>query len=154
MRPHRALVMPRTHALLSRYKAVRLVSITACHSSSFIRMMMLSWVIPALLTSTNGSPRSALMSANKASMLVASVTLSTRPRPSRDNRASLIVSAPCSEVAVPTTINPASASTPAIAAPIPRLAPVTKATLRDSSLTPCTPLLYWSAPRDPPRRCN
>ena len=43
-------------ALDSLKMALRLVSMTSLHSSSFIRIIRLSLVIPALLTNTAGGP--------------------------------------------------------------------------------------------------
>ncbi len=57
----------------------------------------------------------------------ASVTSSTRPWPPCAASRSPIACAPASEVAVPMTVAPCAASSSAIAAPMPRLAPVTSA---------------------------
>ena len=63
------------------------------------------------------------------SMASASVTLRTIPRPLMfaSLRKSVIVAAPLSEVAVPITVAPCSPKLSAIALPIPRVAPVTRA---------------------------
>src|SRR5690606_38234746 len=128
MRPRRAFIMPRITALQLRKTLVRLVSRIACQSSSFIRISRLSRVMPALLTRIESGPNSLPTSPTSASMASPSASSSPRPWPlpiagRRWPRAS----APAWLVAVPTTVAPCSASRSAIAAPMPRLAPVTSA---------------------------
>ena len=124
---------------------------TCCHSFSFILIRILSCVMPALFTNTRGSPTLALTSSMNASMLPVSVTLSTRPWPPWGDSASAIPEAPASLVAVPTTIKPAWPRLAAMAAPIPRLAPVTMATLEGDSVTLQSPSRRGSDFQAPPR---
>mmetsp|Transcript_55913 Transcript_55913/g.120332 ORF Transcript_55913/g.120332 Transcript_55913/m.120332 type:complete len:231 (+) Transcript_55913:82-774(+) len=107
---------------------LRFVSITASQASSFIRIMRPSFVMPALFTRMSGVPYFSVMASMTLSMSSALVTSSFMPSPTAPRR-SEIAAAPESEVAVPTTTAPALASCSAIAAPIPRVAPVTNATL-------------------------
>src|SRR6185503_3999940 len=86
----------------------------------------LSRVIPALLTTISGAAPSP---ANSASTDESLPTSSTAPRlpDDRAERQLVIATAPCSLVAVPTTIAPWPANASAIARPMPRDAPVTSA---------------------------
>jgi len=127
MRPLRAFIMPRNTALLVRKIELRLVLITASQSSSFIRISSWSRVIPALLTRMLSWPNSLLMLSISASTALASVTFNSRPVPPLAPSRSAMADAPDAEVAVPITVAPRFASSSAIAAPMPRLAPVTKA---------------------------
>jgi hypothetical protein len=112
-----------------RNTAFRLVSSTASQSSSFMRMASWSRVMPALLTSTCSAPCSLTMASIRPSAAAASLTSSAAPRqPACAARAALILPAPSSVVAVPMTFMPRAASACAIAAPMPREAPVTRAT--------------------------
>ncbi len=103
---------------------------TSNHSSSFIRIIMLSLVIPALLTSTVTGPYCSAIAFSTASTDSEDDTSSAIPVPVTPCSAkrSLIACAPDSDVAVPTTVIPALPNSRAIALPIPRLAPVTSAT--------------------------
>src|SRR5688500_10704229 len=116
MRPQRAFIMPRITARDRRNTLRRLVAITSSKSSSFMRSARLSRVMPALFTRMATSP-SSLMSASHCAALR---TSSTRP---------FIFLAPSSLVDVPTTLAPALRSSSAIASPMPREAPVTRASL-------------------------
>src|SRR5690606_10190068 len=131
MRPLRAFIIPRMTALQVRNTLLRLVSRMSFHSSSFIRISRLSRVMPALLTRMEIAPNSLPMASTSASTAAASVTSSLRPWPPSAARRSPIAAAPESEVAVPITVAPCAASSSAIAAPMPRLAPVTRA------ISPC-----------------
>src|SRR5258708_29499247 len=73
MRPERAFIMPRNTALESRNTDLRLVSITASHSASFMRMARLSWAMPALLTRTDTGAYGCSIAATRSSMLVAPI---------------------------------------------------------------------------------
>ena len=81
IRPERAFIIPRNTALQSRNTDPRLVSITASHSVSFMRMARLSLAMPALLTRTDMLPYARSISATRGSMLAASVTSSRAPFP-------------------------------------------------------------------------
>src|SRR5690242_418730 len=83
--------------------------------------------MPALLTRIETPPCSFAISSMSASIAAPSVTLSARPSPPCGARRSPIARAPDSVVAVPMTFAPSAASSSAIAAPMPRLAPVTSA---------------------------
>ena len=85
-------------------------------------------MIPALLTRMSIAPNSSLMLFSVAAIESTSVTFRARPLPFSP-RYSLIAAAPPSDVAVPITLAPRSTKSSAIARPIPRLAPVTSATL-------------------------
>ena len=112
-----------------RKTALRLVSSTASHSSSFMRMARLSRVMPALFTRICSPPCSLTMLSISASTPAASLTSRTRPvQLAKADSDCDTLAAPASLVAVPMTFRPRSARDKAIAAPIPREAPVTKAT--------------------------
>ena len=107
-----------------------MVASTRSHSSCFMRANRLSLAMPALFTRIVGSdfdsesvPKSALTEEGSA-------TFSVRPRASGETARNLseIWAAPASVVAVPTTSAPCSANARAVARPIPREAPVTRAT--------------------------
>src|SRR5512146_717834 len=83
--------------------------------------------MPALLTRIDTGPNSLPIASINASTAAPSVTSSTRPAPPIADSRCVIVCAPASVVAVPITFAPWAARTWAIAAPIPRLAPVTRA---------------------------
>src|SRR5262249_42439638 len=95
---------------------------------SFMRIRSWSRVMPALFTRIVMTPNSFATSSISASTAPGSVTLSRRPTPPCTASAAPIASAPASDVAVPTTFAPSAARRFAIAAPMPRLAPVTSAT--------------------------
>src|SRR5690606_14347415 len=99
----------------------------ACQSSSFIRISRLSRVMPALLTRMVTGPNSLPMASTRASTPAPSVTPRTRPAPPPAARRAPTAAAPASLGAVPTTVAPCAANSSAMAAPIPRLAPVTSA---------------------------
>mmetsp|Transcript_87782 Transcript_87782/g.283470 ORF Transcript_87782/g.283470 Transcript_87782/m.283470 type:complete len:245 (+) Transcript_87782:491-1225(+) len=130
MRPHRALVMSLRTALVMRKTELRFVLMTSSQSESFMRNMSVSLVMPALLTKMSTWPYAALISFKTCSTLAESTTSNFMPLPLRAPvKRAEIVSAPLSDVAVPTTVAPASARRCAMAAPMPREAPVTRATL-------------------------
>mmetsp|Transcript_94403 Transcript_94403/g.240251 ORF Transcript_94403/g.240251 Transcript_94403/m.240251 type:complete len:244 (+) Transcript_94403:170-901(+) len=130
MRPHRALVMSLRTALVMRKTELRFVLMTSSQSWSFMRSISVSLVMPALLTKMSTWPYAALISFNTCSTLAESTTSSFMPLPLRlPVKRTEIASAPPSDVAVPTTVAPASARRCAMAAPMPREAPVTRATL-------------------------
>ncbi len=66
--------MPLAARLATRKDPVRLVSMTFDQSSSLIRRSRVSWVTPALATSTSTGPWAASISANAASTDAGSVT--------------------------------------------------------------------------------
>src|SRR5581483_1275071 len=84
--------------------------------------------MPALLTRIDRPPWILTMSSINASTDAPSVTFNTRPSPPFARRRSPIASAPGWVVAVPITFAPRNESSSAIAAPMPREAPVTSAT--------------------------
>src|SRR6185312_6745399 len=135
MRPLRAFIMPRSTALDRRYTELRLVSRIRFQSSSRMRSRSWSRVMPALFTRMEIGPNSLPTASTRASTPALSVTSSTRPQPSYGDRRTSTEAAPAALVAVPTTIAPDAAKWSAMAAPMPRLAPVTKAT------SPCRLLL-------------
>src|SRR5674476_391083 len=116
-------------ARLMRNTAFRLVSSTASHSSSFMRKARLSRVMPALFTRICSPPCSLMIVSIKACAAAASLTFRSLPlQPGKAERVCPILAAPSSVVAVPITLSPRFASASAIAAPMPRDAPVTRAT--------------------------
>src|SRR5258706_13066341 len=121
MRPQRAFTMPRITPRDSRNTARRLVAITSSHSSSFTRNARLSRAIPALLTRRATSS----ISFSSASQAASSRTSRTFPVPGT-------FLAPALVVAVPNTLAPCFASSAAMAWPMPREAPVTRATFPSS----------------------
>src|SRR5215471_16811196 len=130
MRPRRSFIMCRTHALHRRYTAVRLVAITASQSSGFMRRSSVSRVMAALLTRIEGSSPALLSCAISASIEAGSAASSTAPRPLYpcDASASVSRAAPSGLVAVPMTRACAAAKASAMALPMPREAPVMRAT--------------------------
>ncbi len=100
--------------------AVRLVN---------LRNKRLSLVIPALLTNTNTAPYCCSMFDTNTSIAAPSRTSNAMPTPYSAKLADNCF-APASVVAVPTTKKPSCINCWAMAAPMPRLAPVTNATLR------------------------
>ena len=96
-----------------------------------MRNKILSLVIPALLIKIEGASYLALIEAIIFSTESESLTLSICPSPLifRFLNRSDIFFAPSLEVAVPTTVAPNDPRLFAIAAPIPLLAPVTRAIL-------------------------
>ena len=92
-----------------------------------MRIAKLSWVIPALFTKIFKAPRSLTMLSINASQAAASFTFKTAPAPPVGFNAASMSLAPDSLVAVPITTAPCFANSIAIARPIPRDAPVTKA---------------------------
>ena len=143
MRPARCFIMPRKTALEARNTDLRLTCMMSSHSSSFIRIRRLSRVMPALLTRISNLPNSFSMSAIRFSMVSGSAEFKARPSPPHCAKRSLIAAAPLSLVAVPMTLAPAAASVSAIAAPIPRDAPVTNATLPLKSCVLMFTSLFW-----------
>src|SRR5574337_346050 len=104
--------------------------------------------MPALLTMIETAPNSFAMPSTSASTAAASVTFNTRPCPFPAASRSPIATAPPLLVAVPMTVAPIPANSSAIAAPMPRLAPVTRA------ISPCSGLFMGRAPRDQGMRCR
>ena len=92
-------------------------------------MRISSWsrVMPALLTRIETGANSLAIASTSASTAAPSQTSSTRPWPPSAARRSPIAAAPFSLVAVPMTVAPRRARVSAMAAPMPRLAPVTRA---------------------------
>src|SRR5690554_5020358 len=117
---------------------------TACQSSSPMRISSPSRVMPALLTRIVSGPISLPIASIRASTCPGTETSSTRPRPPCAASRSPIAFAPASLVAVPTTVAPWAASVSAIAAPMPRLAPVTSAISPWSCwVIACPPVVGW-----------
>src|SRR6202050_2424982 len=129
MRPRRSLSLLLIYALQRRNTPVRSVEITCSQSSAFMRRSSMSRVMAALLMRIVGRALVASRSAASASIEAASPTFRTAPRPCTpaSETAALISAAPASLVAVPTTRAPAFASASAMARPMPREAPVTRA---------------------------
>ena len=116
IRPRRRRSMPLAARLASRKEPVRLVSMTEDQSSSLIRSSSVSWVMPALATSTSTGPWASSTSAKAASTASGSVTSQrTSSAPS---------GAPPLRV-VTATLSPWARNASAIARPMPRLPPVT-----------------------------
>ncbi|MCY1183899.1 hypothetical protein D9M73_245540 [compost metagenome] len=96
-----------------------------------MRIIRLSRVMPALLTRMVGAPNNSWTLARVAATDSSLHTFSSRPVPSMpcSLRVAAMFAAPEAEVAVPTTMAPMRPSSSAMAWPMPRLAPVTSATL-------------------------
>src|SRR6476646_1877264 len=112
MRPQRAFSMSSSARRVQWKAPERLVSTTACHSSAGMRMVRPSWRTPALLTSTRIGPkrsRTASKAAWTCSGLLTSACTSPDVRPRR------------------ATFQPSVSRRSAIAAPMPRVPPVTTA---------------------------
>src|SRR3979411_1132537 len=146
MRPLRAFIMPRKTALDRRNTEARLVSRTASQSSSFMRNSKVSRVMPALLQRMPITPSFASMSSSAASIESGLTTSRTTPRPPCAARLALIRAAPSAVVAVPMTRAPSRARRSAMAAPMPRVAPVTKA-ISPFSIRPPLVLAHRGRPR-------
>src|SRR4051794_40294910 len=103
---------------------------TVSQSSSLILNSMLSRVTPALLISTVGAPSSAAIRSTAAWTCSASLTSAptARARPPAASMAWTVFFASASFRSSTATANPSSASRRAVAAPMPRAAPVTTAT--------------------------
>ena len=144
MRPERAFIMPRMTERDRRNTPRRLVAITSSNSSSFMRMVMLSRVMPALLTNIATAPTSSSICFMTSSVCTPSATLSSKPRHLvlMVCKSCSIACAPDAEVAVPTTIAPCCAKVCAIARPMPRDAPVTKATFPSNLPITIPSLIY------------
>src|ERR1700722_10151612 len=129
MRPRRSFSMRRRQALEMRNTPGRLVPMTWSQSSLFMRSSSMSRVMAALFTRMVGSPSALSRLPTSASIEPASPASSTVPRPCRPLCANIAVMrlAPASLVAVPTTRAPARARVSAMARPMPREAPVTRA---------------------------
>jgi hypothetical protein len=113
---------------------------TVSQSSSVILNSMLSRVTPALLISTVGAPSSAATRATAASTASLSHTLaptaSARP-PTPSIASTVFLPADSSRSRTPTA-NPSCASRRAVAAPMPRAAPVTMATRVAAPVVPAS----------------
>mmetsp|Transcript_56055 Transcript_56055/g.134015 ORF Transcript_56055/g.134015 Transcript_56055/m.134015 type:complete len:232 (+) Transcript_56055:415-1110(+) len=130
MRPHLFFVIPLDAAFVIRKTEFKFVLMTSNHASSFIRIIKVSLVMPALFTRISGAPYFSVTALTISATLAESVTSSFIPSPWRSpSKRFEMASAPESDVAVPTTTAPALAKRSAMAAPIPREAPVTMATL-------------------------
>ena len=111
--------MPLDARLATRKAPPRLVSTTAPNSSSLIRMISWSRVMPALDTTTSTGPSSASTAAKAASTDAGSVTsIRTPSRPSGGRPVRWVTA----------TRSPCAAKARAMASPIPRLPPVTSTT--------------------------
>src|SRR5665213_3889602 len=129
MRPRRSFSIRRRQALDMRKTEVKLVAITWSQSSIRMRTKSVSRVMAALLMRIVGRPSPASRSATSAATEVASPASNTAPRPVRPCAANsaLMAAAPAALVAVPTTRAPALPRASAMARPMPREAPVTRA---------------------------
>mmetsp|Transcript_28305 Transcript_28305/g.74900 ORF Transcript_28305/g.74900 Transcript_28305/m.74900 type:complete len:201 (+) Transcript_28305:428-1030(+) len=147
MRPHLFLVMALRTALVMRKTELRLVSMTSSHWVSFMRIIRVSLVMPALLTRMSTLPYSASMTFSTEAISALSTTSSFMPVPVfLSLKRAAMAAAPESEVAVPITMAPAAASFLAMASPMPRDAPVTRATLPvRSKLGMPAPAAAWRA---------
>src|SRR3954470_20655799 len=114
MRPQRALSMSSSARLVQWKAPVRFVSTTASQSSSGMRIARPSRVMPALLTSTAIEPKRSRTSPNARSTSAAAPTSACTSPPER---------------ATVTTRWPSARRRSAIAAPMPRVPPVTTATV-------------------------
>ena len=123
--------MPLLARLANRKAPVRLVSMTEDQSSSDIRSSSVSWVMPALATSTSTGPCAASISANAASTAAGSVMSQVTSRAPSGAPPDRVVTA---------TLSPWAMNASAMARPMPRLPPVTRTDLGSfaGSLTPAT----------------
>src|SRR4051794_7797197 len=130
IRPHLASIMYFCTARVMRNAPRRCTFMTTSQSVSVILNSMLSRVTPALLISTVGAPSSAATRSTAACTWSASLT-SAPTASARPPAASIAwtVSLPAASSRSRTaTANPSCASRRAVAAPMPRAAPVTMAT--------------------------
>src|SRR3954449_11506400 len=116
MRPQRARSMSFSARLVQWKAPLRFVSTTPAQSSSGIRMARPSAVTPALLTSTRTGPKRSWTSSNAACTEAGSATSAWTSAPLPALRPSVA------------TVQPSLRSRSAMAAPIPRVPPVTSAT--------------------------
>ena len=125
--PHRPFNMPGRARLVQRKAPVRLAAMTSSQSRSFIRIRRLSRRSPALLTSTSTGPSVVSISSKAPATLSAFVTsMRTTIEPGYSTDAA---AAPSLSSRYPmATCTPSSARDATVARPIPRLAPVTRAT--------------------------
>src|SRR5512133_683742 len=112
MRPQRALSMSSSARRVQWKAPERLVSTTACHSSAGMRMVRPSWRTPALLTSTRIGPKRSRTASKAAWTCSGSLTSACTSPEVRLRRA---------------TFQPSLSRRSAMAAPMPRVPPVTRA---------------------------
>src|SRR5512133_3959788 len=112
MRPQRALSMSSSARRVQWKAPERLVSTTACHSSAGMRMVRPSWRTPALLTSTRIGPKRSRTASKAAWTCSGSLTSAWTSPEVRLRRA---------------TFQPSLSRRSAMAAPMPRVPPVTRA---------------------------
>src|SRR3954451_2597300 len=112
MRPQRALSMSSSARRVQWKAPERLGSTNACHSSAGMRMVRPSWRTPALLTSTRIGPKRSRTSAKAAWTCSGSLTSACTSPEVRLRRA---------------TFQPSLSRRSAMAAPMPRVPPVTRA---------------------------
>ena len=142
MRPLRAFIMPRRTAFDSRYTEARLVWMTASQSSCFMRSRSMSRVMPALLHRMPIAPSCASMSAIKrvdgrlARDVEHRAAATARGERLADARGALGGGGGADDARA---LRAESRS--AMAAPIPREAPVTKATSPFSLEVSCMTVL-------------
>ena len=127
IRPLRLRIITSDAARVNRNTLRRLVAMTASQSSSLIRGMSVSLVMPALLTTISSRPHFSARSST--SLLTAALSVTSHGCTSAVPPAAAIASAVSFSLsalrATQATFAPAPASRSAIALPMPREAPVT-----------------------------
>src|SRR5581483_2640644 len=125
-RPWRRLIMPRITARVRRNVPDRLTCSTFSHSSSFMRIEMLSRVMPALFTRMSILPIAASASLARRSMSAASSILAATTW-ARSPSSDFSLSSASARVPESVTVAPCPCSARAMAPPMPPEAPVTSA---------------------------
>src|SRR5438874_1601718 len=130
----------------------RCVSMTASQSSSVILKSRLSRMMPAQATRMSSEPPAATAASTAPSMSSRDVTSQRTACPPI---AAAVSRAPAPSKSATTTVPPSAASRAAVAAPMPRAPPVTRAVL-PSNLMPAATIRVgtWRAPRRRTRRAD
>ena len=138
MRPHLRARMPGSTACVTRKHDFRFATITSSQSRSLISSIGCGREIPALFTRMSTAPTFSSLSRTSRSTSVAEDTsawMLAHRRPNSPTRSATACASSARRRQFTTMSAPASASAKAMARPIPRLDPVTRATFPVSSST-------------------
>src|SRR5690348_3682507 len=133
IRPARRFIMPLITAFVVWNAPLRLASSTASQSASVSRSRRLSRVSPALFTRMSMGPSADSAAAMAASTWTPSATLQANPAARSPSSAAMAADRACSRPTT-ATLAPAPWRARAMASPMPRVLPVTKATLPARSI--------------------
>src|SRR5476651_1299601 len=129
IRPHRARVIGRARGLVQWKQLERLVARTSFQSASLIRKRRPSRVIPALLTRMSITGNSARSAAEAWATAAPTATSTARDRalPPAATMAAAVAPQDSADLETQMTVTPCFARVSAMALPMPRPAPVTRA---------------------------